>query len=207
MFVLYADKNKLAVRQKEPVTSGSVNVYDARFEFSGDWVGMERVAVFLAGGESVSVMLDDHNQCTVPWEVLKSPNVKLSCGIYGTQGGTTVLPTVWADLGWVLPGAELGSESRPPTPELWKQELARKGDALRYDGLNLSLMSQKTKLSTVPITGGSGSVYGVGHGLKLVDGDLTVDAVDDFAGDRTLPMTAAGVQTVVGNIEVLLGTI
>ena len=42
MFILYADKNKLTLRQREPVTSGSANVYPVRSEFSGDWNGLER---------------------------------------------------------------------------------------------------------------------------------------------------------------------
>ena len=55
--------------------------------------------------------------------------------------------------------------------------------------------------------GGSGSSYLIGHGLKLDDNTLSVNAVSDFTGDNTLPITAAAVQEQVGNIEVLLGTI
>lgn len=55
---------------------------------------------------------------------------------------------------------------------------------------------------------GGGSSYEIGHGLKVVDGDkLEVDAVSDFSGDNTLPITAAAVQATVGNIEVVLSTI
>lgn len=55
--------------------------------------------------------------------------------------------------------------------------------------------------------GGKCALYDVGHGLEAVDGKLAVSAVDNFSGDNTLPMTAAGVQTIVGNIEALLETI
>lgn len=58
MFILNANKNQLTVRQREPVTSGSVNVYTARFEFSPDWQGLTRKAVFKAGSESRTVLLD-----------------------------------------------------------------------------------------------------------------------------------------------------
>lgn len=54
---------------------------------------------------------------------------------------------------------------------------------------------------------GGGADWGIGHGLAVRDGDLTVVTTDDFEGDNTLPMTAAGVQASVGNIEALLGTI
>ena len=55
--------------------------------------------------------------------------------------------------------------------------------------------------------GGGGIACEFGHGLKRTGSVVSVDTVDDFSGDNTLPMTAAGIQTVVGNIDVLLGTI
>lgn len=154
MFYLYADKNQLSVRRREPVTSGSVNVYQAGFEFSGDWDGLTRTAIFRAGAESRAVLLGDDNRCTVPWEVLGKPNLELFCGVYGVRDGHTVLPTVWASLGVIHEGASPGQDAQPPTPELWDQALAGKGDALAYDGLNLSLMSGDKTLSTVEVTGG-----------------------------------------------------
>ena len=141
MFVLYANKNQLHLRSREPLTSGSVNVYQALFEFSPDWDGLERVAVFRTGGESWSVALGENGQCTIPWEVLVSHGRQLTAGVYGTRGGEDVLPTVWASLGTILEGAAPGEDARPPTPELWRQELDRKGDHLDYDGLRLKLLS------------------------------------------------------------------
>lgn len=207
MFELYANKNQLCVGQREAVTSGSVNVYRVVFGFSEDWEGLVKTAVFRAGGVSVSVALGVFGECSIPWEVLETPLLRLEAGVYGTQGGEVVLPTVWADLGFILTGAAPGDEARPPTPDLWQQELARKGDRLDYteDG-KLGLWSEEKLLSAVPASGG-GMAYGVGHGLKVVGGDLTVNSVSDFKGDNTLPMTAAGVDTVVGNIEALLATI
>ena len=208
MFQLYADKNRLTVRAREAVTSGSVNAYAVRFGFSPDWTGLARTAVFRAGGESRSVVLDGDGACAIPWEVLAQPRQELFAGVYGTQGGETVLPTAWASLGVILEGAAAGENAQPPTPDVWEQQLARKGDALAYDGLCLSLLSGDAPLSTVQITGGGGGVvYRFGHGLKQKGLDVSVDAVSDFSGDNTLPMTAAGVQASVGNIEALLATI
>lgn len=206
-FILHADKNKLTARKRGLVTSGSVNVYPVQFEFSEDWDGLTRAAVFQAGGEPVSVLLGNTGGCGVPWEVLVKPGVRLRAGVYGTKGEDIVLPTIWADLGEILQGATAGADAQPPTPDLWQQELDRKGDTLSYDGLNLSLLSGETELSTVEIAGGGGVAYRFGHGLKQNGLDVSVDAVSDFSGDNTLPMTAAGVQTTVGNIEALLATI
>lgn len=209
MFRLYADKNKLFVRQREPVTSGSVNVYSVQFQFSDDWIDLYRVAVFKAGKESRKVLLTSSGECVIPWEVLNTHKVHLKVGVYGTQGGEIVLPTIWADLGEILEGVPTNGEgARPPTPDLWEQELAKKGDTLDYDGLKLRLKSGEKILSSVEIAGGGGGViYRFGHGLKQNGLDVSVNSVSDFSGDNTLPMTAAGVQTTVGNIEALLATI
>lgn len=173
MFKLYANKNQLTVRQREPLTSGSVNAYTALFEFSDDWTGMARVAVFQsAAGPPVPVLLDETGICTIPWETLTKPYVQLKVGVRGTIGSEIVLTTIWANLGTILDGVS-GGGNPDPTPDLWEQELATK----------------------------------IGSGLKIVDGKLTVNTTDDFKGDNTLPMTAAGVETVVGNIEALLSTI
>lgn len=209
MFTLFANKNSLTVHQCEHVTSGSVNVYPVRFEFSPDWDGMTKQVFFRAGltGKPLAVPWTEDGLCEIPWEVMATPAVHIYAGIYGTRGETLVLPTVWADLGAVLEGVTTGPGAQPPTPDLWEQELARKGDRLDYteDG-NLGLYAGDKLLSAVKVSG-SGSSWGVGHGLKVVDGDLTVDTTDDFTGDNTLPMTAAGVQATVGNIEILLETI
>lgn len=208
MFILYANKNQLTVRKREPVTSGSVNVYAARFEFSPDWQGLTRKAVFRGSGQTLTVLLDEGGECVIPWEVLTSSGQPLTAGVFGMRG-ETALPTVWARLGTILDGVPGDSPgAKPPTPDVWQQELDRKGDTLAYDGLNLSLKSGEKTLSSVEVTGGGGTVaYRFGHGLKQDGLDVSVDAVSDFSGDNTLPMTAAGVQTTVGNIEALLATI
>lgn len=160
MFDLYAEKNQLRARRKEPVTSGSVNVYPVRFEFSADWEGLERTAVFRAGETSASVLLEDSGECTVPWEVLAIPGLRLEAGVYGTRGGETVLPTVWTNLGCICTGAAPGDGARPPTPDLWEQELSRKGGALDLEGRILRLMSGDKPLSEVelpPPGGGEGA--------------------------------------------------
>lgn len=119
MFILTAAKNKLTLQPqtREPLTSGSVNVNTVRFEFSEEWSGLIRTAVFKAGAESRSVLLDETGECVIPWEVLTEPGVTLYAGLYGKQGSEIVLPTVWASLGTILEGVSAtGGAARPPTP-------------------------------------------------------------------------------------------
>lgn len=158
MFVLYANKNQLTVREKEPVTSGSVNIYPVRFEFSADWDGLEKTAVFQAGCKTWSVLLEDRGVCTIPWEALEHPGCQLFAGVYGQRGDNLILPTIWAGLGMILSGASPGEEAQPPTPELWEQELAKKGDRLAYTETGeLGLYAGETALSSVPVAGGGGT--------------------------------------------------
>lgn len=131
MFTIYAKKNRLAVEEREVLTSGSVDVYTARFTFSPEWGGLKRTAVFKTVEEPIAVALDDTGECAIPWEVLERPLVHLYAGVYGTKGGSVVLPTVWADLGEIQEGVTCGANSRPPTPSLWEQGLTQKQDALR----------------------------------------------------------------------------
>ena len=218
MFLLQADKSRLTLcpSSREPITSGSANVYRCRFEFSEDWEGMAKAACFRSGSQTVSVLLDESGECVIPWEVLTTPARQLSAGVYGTRGGDTVLPTIWTDLGVIQPGVYCcWNGSRPPTPGLGEQilsQLENKQDKL--SGLPGQVVGFDESGNAVPVdmpSGGGGedggAAYEFGHGLKQEGRTVSVDAVDDFTGDNTLPMTAAGVQTVVGNIDVLLGTI
>lgn len=149
MFALYASKNQLEILEKEPVTSGSVNVYKVRFEFSEDWQGLTRKAVFQAGEVSRSALLDESGECVIPWEVLAEyhPLTRLRAGAYGCAD-ETALPTVWADLGIILQGVpSSGKETQQPTPDIYQQiaslaakveETARSvredADAGKFDG-------------------------------------------------------------------------
>lgn len=132
MFVLKAEKNRLTVLEREMVTSGSVNAYTVRFQFSRDWDGLSRTACFKSGAQTVSVLLDGSGECTVPWEVV-DPDDKgktLYAGVYGAKDSEVVLPTVWASLGVILEGVAGGANARAPTAPLWRQELERKQDRL-----------------------------------------------------------------------------
>lgn len=181
MFLLRAEKNKLAVLEREAVTSGSVNVYGVSFEFSEDWAGLNKTAVFQAGCASREVLLGPEGACVVPWEVLRVPGYQLKAGVYGKQGGEVILPTVWADLGAILEGVPAGG-SPPPSPELWEQELAQKGDGLGYtEEGELGLYSGDKLLSSVPVSGGGG-----GPGVPGPPGKSAYDiAVDSgFQGTK-----------------------
>ena len=130
MFELYAHKSLLAIREREPLVGGAVDTVQVRFGFSEEWEGLSRTVVFQAEGRSWELCLGDDCTCHIPWEALSEHDRELSVGVYGTLDGRRVLPTVWAKLGTIREGASPGEAARPPTPDLWEQELAKKQDKL-----------------------------------------------------------------------------
>lgn len=64
-------------------------------------------------------------------------------------------------------------------------------------------------INEVRQTGGGGTAYTIGHGLKLdaKTNTLSVDTADKMEQDNTLPITSAAVYVEVGNINALLKTI
>lgn len=110
-------KNHAYARDTEMVTSGSVNVYDVKFEFDKAWDGLTRIAVFRAGSVMIQVQLTDTNLTTMPWEVMVEPNLVLYVGAYGINcdTGQIVLPTVWVSVGTIQVGVvtTLGGQYMP----------------------------------------------------------------------------------------------
>ena len=127
MIVLCADKSYLTVLQRETLASGGVNVYEVRFQFSEDWDGLQKTAVFAAGEETYSVLLAE-DACIIPWEALQTGGVWLKAGVYGTREGQVVLPTIWANVGQIFCGASPGETTQPPTPTVYEQILDRIGN-------------------------------------------------------------------------------
>ena len=123
MFILSASKVHLSVCQRETVTSGSANVYFVQFEFNDDWNDLDKTAVFKAGDDKRSVVLDGSNRCQIPWEVLKKPRRSLEAGVYGKKDGSIVLPTIWAQLETIKEGCSPGTNTQPPTPDVYSQIL------------------------------------------------------------------------------------
>lgn len=156
-FVFYAEKGKLTVREREVLVCGSVNTYQVCFEFSGEWEGLVRTALFRAGNQTIPVRLDKTGQCTIPWEVLAARGYMLYAGIYGTRGSEVVRPTTWAPCGYIRDGTEMEPGNKPATPGIYEQileEAAGKGDGLSYDGEELTLLSGDRALSAVSLAGG-----------------------------------------------------
>lgn len=110
-----------AVTKGQPVVAGTVGL-PVKFSFDEGWTELEKTAVFRVNG-TVMDQIHITAETVVPWELLTKPGCRLWCGVYGcSSGGKVQLPTVWADLGVVEPGAEpSGDVSAEPTLPVWQQ--------------------------------------------------------------------------------------
>lgn len=183
MFRLYAKKVVLEVNQREIVTSNSVNVYQCQFQFDNSWDGLEKTAVFQAGEETVSTLLDETGICVIPWEVLQDAKRTLYAGVYGTKDGNIVLPTIWASLGEIKQGVNPGESTQPPTPSVYDQILGNIGNL--EDLQTTDKNSLVDAINEVYETGGGGSGKNGGYYVPSVDdeGNLTWTASDPTMPD------------------------
>ena len=106
----------------------TVGMVGAEVEFSFDepWDTLTKCAVFTDGMETRDAVVKE-NRCTIPHEVLTLGGRVLCVGVYGTnETGDVVIPTVYADVGMIRPGADpSGDESYSPTPDVTTQILNR----------------------------------------------------------------------------------
>jgi len=132
MIQITVDTRRAVVTNKETLTVGSAGI-GVEFTLSEDWAGLAKVAVFRMGddGEKVDVVLDSSLTCVVPPEVLTTEDEVVFCGVYGKNAqGTVIIPTIWASLGVVKPGALPGTPAdAQPTPSIWAQILDVAQDA------------------------------------------------------------------------------
>lgn len=98
-----------AIAAPATLTSGMVGA-TVTFAFSDEkWRALRKIAVFRAGAVCRDVEESDwcDGACVIPWECLSLPGERLLVGVYGLDDtGNLVIPTVYADCGWINPGAD-----------------------------------------------------------------------------------------------------
>lgn len=120
MFEFYASKQRAVVSNREPLVSGSVNTYEVKFSFSEEWTNLDKYAVFQAvGGDPIRVPIyEDGEVVQIPWECLVKPNVRLLLGAYGVMDDEVIIPTVFSNMGFILPGVPITEQDLTPTQAL-----------------------------------------------------------------------------------------
>lgn len=126
--IFIANKAGMRCVEKETLTSGMLHAVTCMFNFSPDWDGLGKTAVFECG----NVVKDQavlNNRADIPWECLVAANVgkHLRVGVYGINGdGDVIIPTVYCNAGDVVErGADpAGDPSIDPSPTVYQEVLA-----------------------------------------------------------------------------------
>lgn len=195
----------------ELLTAGMAKAVTVEFAFTEDWDGLTKTAVFTNGKTTVDVLQSrwHGNTVTIPAEVLTTAGRYVRVGVYGTGADGVALPTIWAELGKVRPGADPSDdESTDPSLPVWAQlqnQIGDLNDLKTYNKDTLVAAINEARNSG----GGTGGGYNIGSGLKLdaETNTLSVDTAKAVEKDNTKPVTSAAVYTEVGNINALLATI
>lgn len=166
------------------IVAGSIGYLEASFEFSDEWDGCKKEASFRNDNVERTIVLDDSNICTIPSNVLTGDRFFVS--VVGTKTGY-----------------EIGSDE---TKVLQDRNTAFDWKEDQVDGVEPGIVETivKAYLDRNPV---EGTAFTTDETLDLTDGVLSVNTADAVEADNSLPVTSAAVQTVVGNIEVLLKTI
>lgn len=174
-----------------------------------DWTGREIKAMFEQGCTVYKVSVTGG-------EITAKQQLNLSAGdwcvwlVGNSARDGDVIPRITTNVAHISVAPTGGTEGNPfpaipPTAE----------ERLRADMGNLADLTTEDKSSLVAAinevrqTGGGGTAYTIGHGLKLdaETNTLSVDTADKMEQDNTLPITSAAVYVEVGNINALLKTI
>ena len=130
------------VSEQEVLTEGTVNARKVQFDFSREWEGLNKTAVFTNGVVNIKVLeykWEEGNVVSIPPEVLAEAHRYVQCGIFGEDDeGKLIFPTIWAKLGKVLPApsSSIAEESVPPTPTLWEELQLQIGNLTHLDTEN-----------------------------------------------------------------------
>ena len=174
-----------------------------------DWTGREIKAMF---GQGCTV----YEVTVTGGEITAKQQLNLTAGdwrvwlVGNSARDGEVIPRITTNVAHISVAPTGGTEGNPfpiipPTVE----------EQLRADMGNLDDLTTEDKSSLVAAinevrqTGGGGTAYTIGHGLKLdaKTNTLSVDTADKMEQDNTLPITSAAVYVEVGNINALLKTI
>lgn len=211
----------ITVRDRVPTITAGEDVishnsdYVAEFEFDEEWTDNYKTVYFVCEDGSHQPVVINGNACPVP--VLNGEHRRIFVGV---QAGAAKKPSVLkttrpcclkvrdsiADL--------LGQPIPDPTPDVYQQIMAllediKQGEVSPED-IQKAVDNYLTEnpISVDIATTEKAGIVAVGKNLSITeDGVLSVETTDDAEQDNTKPITSAGVNLVVGNINAILAII
>lgn len=211
----------ITVRDRVPTITAGEDVishnsdYVAEFEFDEEWQDKVKTVYFVCEDGSYQAVVMSGNSCGVP--MLDGEHRRIFVGV---QAGAAKKPSVLkttrpcclkvrdsiADL--------LGQPIPDPTPDVYQQIMAllediKQGEVSPEDIQKAvdNYLAENPVRVDIATTEKAGIVT-VGKNLSITkDGVLSVDTTDSAEQDNTKPITSAGVNLVVGNINAILAII
>ena len=211
----------ITVRSRVPtITEGEEVIshnsdYVIEFDFDDEWTDNYKTVYFVCEDGSHQPVVINGNTCPVP--MLGGEHRRIFVGV---QAGSIEKPSVLkttcpcclkvrdsiADL--------LGQPIPDPTPDVYQQIMAllediKQGEVSPED-IQKAVDNYLTEnpISVDIATTEKAGIVTVGKNLSITkDGVLSVDTTDSAEQDNTKPITSAGVNLVVGNINALLAII
>lgn len=211
----------ITVRDRVPTITAGEDVishnsdYVAEFVFDEEWQDKVKTVYFVCEDGSYQAVVMSGNSCGVP--MLDGEHRRIFVGV---QAGAAKKPSVLkttrpcclkvrdsiADL--------LGQPIPDPTPDVYQQIMAllediKQGEVSPEDiqkAVDNYLTENPVRVDIA--TSEKAGIVTVGKNLSITkDGVLSVDTTDSAEQDNTKPITSAGVNLVVGNINALLAII
>lgn len=211
----------ITVRSRVPtITEGEEVIshnsdYVIEFDFDDEWTDNYKTVYFVCEDGSHQPVVINGNACPVP--VLNGEHRRIFVGV---QAGSIEKPSVLkttcpcclkvrdsiADL--------LGQPIPDPTPDVYQQIMALLEDIKQGEVSPEDIQKAvdnylaENPISVDIATTEKAGIVAVGKNLSITeDGVLSVETTDDAEQDNTKPITSAGVNLVVGNINAILAII
>lgn len=189
--------------------------YVVEFEFDEEWQDKVKTVYFVCEDGSYQAVVMSGNSCDVPMMAGEHRRI-----FVGVQAGSAEKPSV---LKTTRPcclkvkdsiADYLGQPIPDPTPDVYEQIMAllediKQGEVSPEDIQKAvdNYLTENPVRVDIATTEKAGIVT-VGKNLSITkDGVLSVDTTDSAEQDNTKPITSAGVNLVVGNINALLAII
>jgi hypothetical protein len=211
----------ITVRSRVPtITEGEEVIshnsdYEIEFEFDEEWQSAYKTVYFVCEDGSYQAVVISGNMCAVP--MLDGEHRRIFVGVQaGAAEKPSVLKTTRPCCLKVADSISdlLGQPIPDPTPDVYQQIIAmlediKKGEVSPED-IQKAVDNYLTEnpISVDIATTEKAGIVTVGKNLSITkDGVLSVDTTDSAEQDNTKPITSAGVNLVVGNINAILAII
>lgn len=208
--VLITVRNRITAAPRDMIITDNSD-FTLNFDFDDEWdeYRYKTVVILNADNEEIEKKLMDGNSCEFNRLVGRIGKIKI-----GVTAGD-IITTTPCDVR-ILPSilSFINGRIAPPPEDIYSQIMEllnqlKEGEISDED--IQKAVNAYLELHPVTISPATDTVLGgiiVGENLTVTEsGVLSVDVTDEMEADNTKPITAAGVNVVVGNIGSLLATI